>query len=231
MEDENRLLKERLEEDGVSYADIVSGDAEGVVELYDPDQGARIKKFDVTDKIASDFFMMFCRGRKDVYDLRYLGMTKGALYRHYESKRDIFEHIVKRMEQGDGEQAESHDMPADKKENEPEQYEEISTDNFVEYSKSMFSYWTENDFASSFRKMLTLEQFRNEEMQALYQQYLVSGPVEYVKDLFKSMEIVEEDKKATMFYSIMFFYYSLYDGAKDKTRIKEQFEKSISGLI
>lgn len=30
------------------YADVVSGDAEGVVELYDPDQGALIKKFDVT---------------------------------------------------------------------------------------------------------------------------------------------------------------------------------------
>ena len=132
-----------------------------------------------------------------------LGMTKGALY----------------------------DMPADKKENEPEQYEEISTDNFMEYSKSMFSYWTENDFASSFRKMLTLEQFRNEEMQALYQQYLVSGPAEYVKDMFESIGVVEADKKATMFYSVMFFYYSLYDGAKDKKRIKEQFEKSISGLI
>ena len=131
-----------------------------------------------------------------------LGMTKGALYRHYESKRDIFEHIVKRMEQGDGEQAESHDMPADKKENEPEQYEEISADNFMEYSKSMFSYWTENDFASSFRKMLTLDQFRN-----------------------------EADKKATMFYYIMFFYYSLYDGAKDKKKIKEQFEKRISNII
>ena len=104
-------------------------------------------------------------------------------------------------------------------------------DNFMEYSKSMFSYWTENDFASSFRKMLTLEQFRNEEMQALYQQYLVSGPVEYVKDLFESMSIEEADKKATMFYSIMFFYYSLYDGAKDKRRIKEQFEKTISSII
>lgn len=77
LEDENRLLKERLEEAGVSYADIVSGDAEGVVELYDPDQGARIKKFDVTDKIASDFFMMFCRGRKDVYDLRYANPKTG----------------------------------------------------------------------------------------------------------------------------------------------------------
>lgn len=77
LEYENRLLKERLEEAGVSYADIVSGDAEGVVELYDPDQGARIKKFDVTDKIASDFFMMFCRGRKDVYDLRYTNPKTG----------------------------------------------------------------------------------------------------------------------------------------------------------
>lgn len=77
LEDENRLLKERLDEAGVSYADIVSGDAEGVVELYDPDQGARIKKFDVTDKIASDFFMMFCRGRKDLYDIRYTNPKTG----------------------------------------------------------------------------------------------------------------------------------------------------------
>ena len=38
LEDENRLLKERLDEAGVfSYADIVSGDAEGAVEVYDPD--------------------------------------------------------------------------------------------------------------------------------------------------------------------------------------------------
>ena len=34
-----------------------------------------------------------------------LDMTKGALYRHYKSKRDIFDCIVHRMEQQDGEQA------------------------------------------------------------------------------------------------------------------------------
>ena len=160
-----------------------------------------------------------------------LGMTKGALYRHYESKRDIFEHIVKRMEQGDGEQAEEYDMPADKKENEPEQYEEISTDNFMEYSKSMFSYWTENDFASSFRKMLTLEQFRNEEMQALYQQYLVSGPAEYVKDLFKNMKIKDPEENAVKFYANMFFYYNVYDGAADKAKAKCQFEQMLDKIV
>ena len=34
-----------------------------------------------------------------------LGITKGALYRHYTGKRDIFEHILARMEQRDAEQA------------------------------------------------------------------------------------------------------------------------------
>ena len=160
-----------------------------------------------------------------------LDMTKGALYRHYKSKRDIFDHIVKRMEQGDGEQAESHDMPADKKENEAELYEMTSMDNFMEYSKSMFLYWTENDFASSFRKMLTLEQFRNEEMQNLYQQYLVSGLTEYVKDLFKNMEIKNPEEEAVKFYANMFFYYSVYDGATDKTKAKCQFEYMLDKIV
>lgn len=87
------------------------------------------------------------------------------------------------MEQQDGEQATEYDMPEDEKEKMPEKYENVSLDDLVEYSKSMFEYWTEDDFASSFRKMLTIEQFRSEEMQNLYQQYLVSGPAEYVKDL------------------------------------------------
>lgn len=63
LETENRLLKERLEEAGISYADIVSNNSDESTELYDPNQGARIKKFEITDKIASDFFIMFCRGR------------------------------------------------------------------------------------------------------------------------------------------------------------------------
>ena len=102
-------------------------------------------------------------------------MTKGALYRHYKSKRDIFDCIVERMEQGDSEQAAEYDMSEDDKESMPDQYKTVSLEEFFEYSKSMFAYWTEDDFASSFRKMLTIEQFRSEEMQGLYQQYLSSG--------------------------------------------------------
>ena len=156
-----------------------------------------------------------------------LGITKGALYRHYQSKRDIFDHILACMEQRDGEQAESHDMLQERKEDAPETYQELSFVDFMAYSQSMFAYWTEDDFASSFRKMLTLEQFRNAEMQELYQQYLVSGPVAYVKDLFESMKFDSALEKAVQFYATMFFFYSMYDGAEDKEQVKLEFETSL----
>lgn len=160
-----------------------------------------------------------------------LGMTKGALYRHYENKRDIFLHIVKRMEQQDSEQARQNEVPEESIEKIPEEYQNVSVEDFVGYSKSMFEYWTEDDFASSFRKMLTLEQFRNEEMQKLYQQYLVSGPAGYVKDLFKNMKIKDPEENAVKFYANMFFYYSLYDGAADKAKAKCQFEQMLDKIV
>ena len=160
-----------------------------------------------------------------------LDMTKGALYRHYKSKRDIFECIVRRMEQQDGEQARENEVPQESIEKTPEEYHNVSLDDFVEYSKSMFEYWTEDDFASSFWKMLTIEQFRSEEMQNLYQQYLVSGPAGYVKDLFKNMKIKDPEENAVKFYANMFFYYSLYDGAADKAKAKCQFEQMLDKIV
>ena len=160
-----------------------------------------------------------------------LDMTKGALYRHYKSKRDIFDCIVQRMEQQDSEQARQNEVPEESIEKVPEEYQNVSVEDFVGYSKSMFEYWTEEDFASSFRKMLTIEQFRSEEMQNLYQQYLVSGPAEYVKDLFKNMEIKNPEENAIKFYANMFIYYSVYDGVADKAKVKCQFEQMLDKIV
>ena len=160
-----------------------------------------------------------------------LDMTKGALYRHYKSKRDIFDCIVQRMEQQDGEQASEYDMPEEEKDKLPEQYENVSLDDLVKYNKSMYEYWTEDDFASSFRKMLTIEQFRSKEMQNLYQQYLVAGPASYVKSLFDSMGFTNAKDQAVRFYAVMHFYYSIYDGAEDKENVKDEFVSAIKSLV
>ena len=157
-----------------------------------------------------------------------LGITKGALYRHYESKRDIFLHIIARMEQQDAQQAESDHMPGS--DAPAEQYACTSRQDFLRYSKAMFAYWTEDNFAASFRRMLTLEQFRSDEMQQLYGQYLVSGPMHYVKDLFVGFGVADAQAQAARFYGLMFFYYALYDGSSEKAPVTRQLEQQLDRL-
>lgn len=148
-----------------------------------------------------------------------LGMTKGALYKHFANKRDIFESIVARMERRDAEQASAHGVPEGTAEKMEDAYRDADADRIVAFSKAMFRYWTQDDFASQFRKMLTLEQFRSAEMGALYQQYLASGPLDYMEDLFAGMGMPRPRREAAGFYAPMFLLYSVYDGAEDKAAV------------
>ena len=116
-----------------------------------------------------------------------LGITKGALYRHYAGKRDIFESILRRMEQMDGENAVNYDVPAESIERGAAAYGDTEIGSVIAYSEAMFRYWTQDPFASAFRRMLTLEQYRDCEMARLYSQYITGGPLKYMADLFREM--------------------------------------------
>ncbi|MGM9618913.1 MAG: TetR/AcrR family transcriptional regulator [Oscillospiraceae bacterium] len=139
-----------------------------------------------------------------------VGIKAPSLYKHYKNKRDIFDSILRRMEQQDGENARACALPEGTAETMPEAYERASVTDLITFSKQQFRYWTEDEFASSFRKLLTVEQYRSEEMQGLYQQYLGAGPLQYVADLLGS------ETEALAFYGPMHLLYSVYDNADDK---------------
>ena len=84
---------------------------------------------------------------------------------------------------------------------------------------TMFRYWTRDEFASRFRKMLTLEQFRDPEMGKLFQQYLASGPLGYMEALFAGAGLPQPRKEAAAFYAPMYLLYSVYDEAEDKNQV------------
>lgn len=148
-----------------------------------------------------------------------LGITKGALYKHYQNKRDIFDSIIARMEQQDTDQAECHDLPDGTMDEMPDAYHTVSIEDIVSFSKAMFRTWTQDEFSSLFRKMLTIEQFRSEEMGKLYQQYLCNGPVMYVSDILAGLGYAQPMDKAIAFYAPMFLLYSVYDRAQDKAAV------------
>lgn len=116
-----------------------------------------------------------------------LGMTKGALYKHYKNKRDIFDHIVERVCQVDVERAKKYEVPEETFDRLPSAYRNTDVDKIKTFTEAQFSFWTENELGNNFRRLLTLEQYRDPEMMELYQRCLVSGPVNYMEDLFREM--------------------------------------------
>lgn len=150
-----------------------------------------------------------------------LDITKGALYRHFKSKRDIFDCIVERMFEIDAERARAHSMPEETYSRGQEAYGCTSLESILEFTEGQYRFWTENEFAVLFRRMLTLEQYRSEDMARLYSQCIVRGPVEYMTDLFRELikkgELAQGDPAdmAVEYYGPFFLLINMFDGSEN----------------
>ena len=166
-----------------------------------------------------------------------LGITKGALYRHYENKRDIYDSIVDRMVEVDAQRAEAHRMPVEEYEKGSEPYENTSLEDIEAFTVGQLEFWTQDSFASLFRKMLTLEQYRNAEMAKLYSQCIVEGPVSYMEDLFFEMMkkgVIKEEnprKLAVEYYGPLFLLIGMYDNDGNFNEYAELLRNHAKGFM
>lgn len=138
-----------------------------------------------------------------------LGLSKGALYRHYESKQAIFAAILRRMEERDTELAQAKNVPLAGERSTADLHETIA------FSKTMLRYWTQDSFSRDFRRMLTLEQYRSPELTALYQQYLGSGPVAYMSAMLSEQGIERPEELARIICGVRHLCWSACDGSDE----------------
>jgi AcrR family transcriptional regulator len=150
-----------------------------------------------------------------------VGIKAPSLYKHYRSKRDIFDHILREMERRDADNASECEVPTGTITDMPETYMQSTVGNLLTFCRRQFRYWTEDDFAAAFRKMLTVEQYRSDEMNALYHQYLGSGPLQYTADLLGSKEA------ALALYGPMYLLYSVYDAEHDKDAVFARLDEHL----
>ena len=147
-----------------------------------------------------------------------LGMTKGALYKHYKNKRDLFDSMIQRMLELDSSAARQYGMPEQNLITDDRGYDQVDWDELRQFTLAQFRFWTEDDFACPLRRMLSLEQYRSEEMGKLYQEMVVSGPVHYTTDIFRRMmkngrmKPGDADALAAQFYAPMFLLIAMADG-------------------
>ena len=162
-----------------------------------------------------------------------LGFTKAALYKHYTSKQEILDQIVERMNRMDYERAEEYEMPETEPDGFAEAYMHTPIEKIRTYSMAQFDHWTKETFSSNFRKMLTLEQYRDPKLAQLHHDYLAGGPLEYMAAIFR--KLAESDEEAMQlaldFYGPMYLLYSIYDGAEDKAAVAPLLDAHIRRFI
>ena len=162
-----------------------------------------------------------------------LGITKAALYKHYASKQDILDRIVERMNEMDDERAKAYEMPETAPDGFAEAYLHTPVEKIRTYSAAQFDHWTKEPFAANFRKMLTLEQYRDPALARLYQNYLAAGPLAYMAAIFRKLTDSDQAamELALAFYGPMYLLYSVYDGAEDKDSVSPLLDAHIDRFI
>lgn len=96
-----------------------------------------------------------------------VGLRKASLYSHFSSKQDILDTLVKDILQ----QFESHSIFANADWDDPEftkDKEQLPPETIVKMIAGQMHFITHDPQVSKVRKMLTIEQFQNPELSALY---------------------------------------------------------------
>lgn len=178
---------------------------------------------DTKEKILYTALSLFARDGYEAVSISEisgaLGLAKSAIYKHYKNKRELFDCIVREMERYDYARIRNIALPEGMFADMPEIFRETGIEKISAFAMTQFMFWTENEFAANFRKLLSIERMRNDEMERMYQKFLGMGPLRYVRETLgncMALTGAEADRLAFEFYAPIYMLIDVYDAAEDK---------------
>lgn len=146
-----------------------------------------------------------------------VGIKAPSLYKHYKSKQDIFNAILDEMKNNYDKQAASLNMNGSNAAADADIFAAVSEDELVKMGIGLFMYFTHDDYAQKFRKMLTIEQFRDKELAQLFTKQYNDDPLSYQAALFGvlcaggTLQTHDADIMALHFYAPIYMLMTIYD--------------------
>ncbi|WP_058304249.1 TetR/AcrR family transcriptional regulator [Gorillibacterium timonense] len=162
-----------------------------------------------------------------------VGIKESSLYKHYRNKQAIFDTLLEEMNERYHTMESALGIPgaAVAPVSEAKQgvefdpvivYSEITEEALIEMSCALFRYYLRDDYAAKFRRMLSIEQYRNNAAGSAFTDTFLNGPLHYQSLLFAGLmnggAFREEDPDiaALHFYSPLYLLLCLYDGHPEK---------------
>lgn len=117
-----------------------------------------------------------------------VGIKGASIYNHFKGKEEIFYAIITKMSNRYDMAVASIPVPSGAMEEIVEFYINITSEHLYELSKALLLFFLKDDFASKFRKMLTIERYRNKLAEETFKRYFFDMPIQFQTQLFQSMK-------------------------------------------
>ena len=146
-----------------------------------------------------------------------VGIKAPSLYKHYKSKQDIFNAILDEMKKSYDKQASMLNISGEDAVSDAEVYSDIGEDELVRMATGLFLYFLHDEYAQKFRKMLTIEQFRDSELAHLLTKEYADDPLSYQSAMFSMLcekgvlRKYDPDVMALHFYAPIYFLLTVCD--------------------
>lgn len=139
-----------------------------------------------------------------------VGIKAPSLYKHYKSKKAIFDAIIDKMNANFAEQARAMQINGTDAEKDAGIYKSLPEDQLLKLGREFFLYYLHDDYNRKFRKMLTLEQFHDNDLAKIYSKLYVDDPLSYQGMLFGFMVTAGVLKTDNVQIMTLHFYAPIY---------------------
>lgn len=140
-----------------------------------------------------------------------------ALYKHYKSKQDIFDSIIREMANRYQKHMSAMQMNGLEPNKDACSFMNMSEEQLISVGTGLFFYFLHDEYVSKFRKMLTIEQYHSPQLATLFIKQYIDDPLSFQGAMFgifiqSGFMIVENPKiTALHFYSPIFLLLVMCD--------------------
>lgn len=165
-----------------------------------------------------------------------VGIRQSSLYKHFTGKQEIFDSIVERMDAEYKAKLDKIKLVHDDSDKRAEQYIKKTLSSMADIGEALFQYWTQDEYASLFRKMLIVEQYHNSDLAAIYDKYFLSGVVDFqamiISHLIEKGFFKQGNPRllAIEFYGPFYLMIAAYDTEKNNAGFKELMREHVKSF-
>lgn len=153
-----------------------------------------------------------------------VGIRQSSIYKHFKSKKDILDTIVSECEEKLNTIFMDLKVPGGINATDISEYENITPEDLIELCCNIFSVQTKDEEIEMFKRLLIIEQYKNEKLAEIYHEIFYERPMRSQKKIFdyliRAGIFYEQDSEvlALEFFSPFFAMRHRYGDEYDKQK-------------